>query len=151
MQAESIKLKSGYNIPTLGLGTWRLTGKLCEETVKKALELGYRHIDTAEIYGNEEQIGRAIRGYDRSGLFLVSKAWMTSLGRDGLIRACEKTLRRLGTSYIDLYLVHWPNDRFPITETMLGMEELVKRGMARSIGISMLCALGGRNPHQIKS
>ena len=71
MDKKTIKLRSGYSMPVLGLGTWQLTGKLGEESVKKAIELGYRHIDTAEIYGNEEVIGRAIKGFNRSELFLV--------------------------------------------------------------------------------
>jgi diketogulonate reductase-like aldo/keto reductase len=136
MQEKAVKLESGHRMPVLGLGTWQMAGKVCEETVRKALELGYRHIDTAEAYGNQKEIGRAMKGFDRPELFLVSKAWTSNLGRDKIIRACERTLRELGTSYLDLYLIHWPNESVPISETMAGMEELVKSGMVRSIGIS---------------
>lgn len=136
MDKKSLKLRSGYRMPVLGLGTWQLTGKLCEETVRKALELGYRHIDTAELYGNEEEIGRAIRGSDRSGLFLVSKVWASNLRRGDVLKACESSLKLLGTSYLDLYLIHWPSERIPLEETMGAMGELVDKGMVRSIGIS---------------
>jgi diketogulonate reductase-like aldo/keto reductase len=136
MEAGNLKLKSGHGMPVLGLGTWNLTGKRCEEIVRKALELGYRHIDTAEIYGNEGEIGRAIEGFGRSSLFITSKVWLTELGRDRLLRSCAASLKRLGTDYLDLYLVHWPNDKVPLSETMGAMAELVERGMVRSVGVS---------------
>lgn len=136
MDKKGIKLGSGHRIPVLGLGTWQLTGSLCEKIVRKAIELGYRHIDTAEIYGNEGDVGRAIKGFDRSDLFLVSKVWASNLRWDDVIKACEASLKLLGISYLDMYLIHWPNDRIPIEETMGAMEELVKKGMVRSIGIS---------------
>jgi diketogulonate reductase-like aldo/keto reductase len=123
-------------MPVLGLGTWRMSGHECEETVKLALEMGYRHIDTAELYMNEVEIGRAIKGFGRSKLFIVSKVWMSNLHRKDLLDSCAKSLERLGTPYVDLYLLHWPNDSIPIKETMVAMGELVDHGMARSIGIS---------------
>lgn len=135
-QEKSLRLKSGHPMPVLGLGTWMLSGKRCEEVVRKALELGYTHIDTAEFYDNEEEIGRAIDGFERSELFITSKVWRTNLRLKDTITACEKTLKRLGTSYVDLYLIHWPNDGIPIAETMKAMKELVDRGMVRSVGIS---------------
>ncbi len=135
-QEKSLRLKSGHPMPVLGLGTWMLSGKRCEEIVRKALELGYTHIDTAEFYDNEEEIGRAIDGFERSELFITSKVWRTNLRLKDTITACEKTLKRLGTSYVDLYLIHWPNDGIPIAETMKAMKELADRGMVRSVGIS---------------
>lgn len=136
MNEKGLKLSSGYRMPVLGLGTWQLTGKQCEEAVRKALELGYRHIDTAELYLNEKEIGRAIGGFDRSGLFLVSKVWSSNLRRGDLLKACESSLKLLGISYLDLYLIHWPSHSVPLEETMDAMGELVDKGLVRSIGIS---------------
>jgi diketogulonate reductase-like aldo/keto reductase len=123
-------------MPVLGLGTWELTGKTCEKIVSKALELGYRHIDTAELYRNETEIGKAIRGFDRSQLFITSKVGSSNLWADDLLEACKASLDRLGTDYLDLYLVHWPNDAIPIEQTMKGMQKLVDEGRVRSIGVS---------------
>lgn len=133
---QDYKLLSGYAMPVLGLGTWGLVGSACERTVSKALELGYRHIDTAELYGNEAQIGRAIRGADRASLFLTSKVASENLRTDDVLRACSQSLERLGTHYLDLYLVHWPNDEIPIEETMEAMDTLVEQGRVRSVGVS---------------
>lgn len=133
---RSYKLLSGYSMPALGLGTWRLVGVACERIVSQALELGYRHIDTAELYGNEPEIGRAIRNVERGGLFLTSKVSSANLRTNDVIRACTQSLERLGTGYLDLYLVHWPNDEIPVEETMEGMQYLVEEGMIRSIGVS---------------
>jgi len=133
---KAIRLRSGFEMPVLGLGTWELTGRKCTETVKKALEMGYKHIDTAEYYGNEKETGRAISGFDRSEIFITSKVWMTHLKHDDVIKACEASLKRLGTSYLDLYLIHWPNEKISLSETMKAMEHLVKDGKVRSVGIS---------------
>ncbi len=134
--SQSQKLLSGYTMPVLGLGTWRLVGVACERIVSKALELGYRHIDTAELYGNEAEIGRTIRSVERGSLFLTSKVSSANLRTKDVIRACTNSLERLGTDYLDLYLVHWPNDEIPIEETMEAMQYLVEEGMIRSIGVS---------------
>jgi len=130
------ELLSGYSMPVLGLGTWHLVGLACERMVSKAVELGYRHIDTAELYGNEAEIGRAIRGVERESLFLTSKVSGANLRTNDVIRACTKSLERLGTDFLDLYLIHWPNDEVPIEETMDGMQYLIEEGMIRSIGVS---------------
>ena len=133
---NTIMLKSGFRIPVLGMGTWRLADKVCEDSIKKALELGYRHIDTAELYANESDVGRAISGYEREELFITSKVWRTNLAHGDVIKACQGSLRRLGTSYLDLYLIHWPIKEVPIEETLGAMHELVEKGMVRSVGIS---------------
>jgi diketogulonate reductase-like aldo/keto reductase len=133
---HSFKLPSGYSMPVLGLGTWRLVGVACERIVSKALELGYRHIDTAELYGNEAEIGRVIRSVERGDLFLTSKVSSENLRTNDVVRACTGSLKRLGTGYLDLYLIHWPNDEIPIAETMEGMQYLVEEGMVRSVGVS---------------
>ena len=133
---QNYKLLSGYAMPVLGLGTWGLVGSACGRMVSKALELGYRHIDTAQLYGNEAQIGGAIRHVKRASLFLTSKVASENLRTDDVLRACSQSLERLGTDYLDLYLVHWPNDEIPIEETMEAMETLVEQGRVRSVGVS---------------
>lgn len=132
---QKYELLSGYAMPVLGLGTWQLVGFAGTRIVSRAIELGYRHIDTAELYGNESEIGQAIGGVDRSELFLVSKVSSSHLHTNDVIRACRGSLKRLGTDYLDLYLIHWPNDEIPIGETMEGMQYLVEEGMVRSIGV----------------
>lgn len=130
------KLKSGYLMPVLGMGTWQLTGKFCEKAVKWALEMGYTHIDTSDDYMNEERIGRAIKDFERTRLFITSKVDDSKLHRNDLIQSCKETLERLGTEYVDLYLLHRPNPTIPIEESMEAMEELVQRSRVRSVGIS---------------
>jgi hypothetical protein len=118
------KLLSGHSMPVLGLGTWGLAGSACERIVSKALELGYRHIDTAQLYGDEAEIGRA-------SVFLTSKVASENLRPDDVLWACTGSLERLGSDYLDLYLIHWPNDEIPIEETMDAMQSLVEQGMVR--------------------
>jgi diketogulonate reductase-like aldo/keto reductase len=133
---QTYELKSGFAMPVLALGTWELRGDECVLTVQDAVELGYRHIDTAELYENEAEIGQALRDADRGQLFITSKVANSHLRREDLLKACEASLKRLGTEYIDLYLVHWPNDDVPIAETMKAMKELVEAGKVRSVGLS---------------
>lgn len=123
-------------MPVLGMGTWKLTGKPCEKAVRWGLELGYTHIDTSDDYMNEEWIGKAIWGLDRSRLFITSKVDDSKLHRNDLIQSCKETLEKLGTKYVDLYLIHRLNPTVPIEESMEAMEELVKRSRVRSVGIS---------------
>src|SRR5690606_7311399 len=118
----------------LGLGTHELEGRACEHAVAEALDLGYRHIDTAEGYGNERSIGAAIRGADRAGIFLTSKVSPDHLRPADVVRACEGSLCRLGTDYLDLYLVHWPNREVPIAETFEALISLRASGLLRSRG-----------------
>ncbi len=133
---QDYELRSGYAMPVLGLGTWQLTGSACERIVHKAIELGYRHIDTAELYGNETEVGRAIRGIKRDRLFITSKVASEHLWANDVIGACKRSLDRLDTHYLDLYLIHWPNDQIPIGQTMEGMQYLVEEKLVRSIGVS---------------
>lgn len=130
------KLRSNYEIPVLGLGTWELLGEKCRKAVIKALELGYKHIDTAEIYGNESEIGEAIRGFSRGDIFITSKVMPDNLHYNNVLKSCEKTLRRLKTNYLDLYLIHWPNPNIPLKETFRAMKRLHEEGKVRSIGVS---------------
>lgn len=134
--SPTYRLKSGYDMPVLGLGTWELTGSKCEETVRKALDLGYTHIDTAELYENEAEIGQALKGTNREKLFIVSKAAGKHLAHDDVLKACERSLDKLGTDYLDLYLLHWPNDSVPLEETLDAMQQLADKGRIRSAGLS---------------
>lgn len=131
----SVELKTGNSMPIFGLGTWQLTGDDCEKAVKKALEIGYTHIDTSDDYENEEEIGRAIDGFQRDRIFITSKVDDSKLRKDDVVKACEASLKRLGTDYLDLYLIHRPNPAIPISETMEGMKTIVDRGLVRNIGI----------------
>jgi len=133
---KTLKLKNGVSIPVIGLGTWKSTGQKCMLAVKKAIELGYRHIDTAEAYGNQNEIGRAIEGFDRKQLFITSKKFRDDLSYDAIVQSCETTLNELRTTYLDLYLVHWPNRRFPMKETLSAMACLRDEGKIRSFGVS---------------
>lgn len=128
----------GYAVPTLGFGTWRLTGREAERAVATALDVGYRHLDTAEIYENEAEVGRALHasGVDREAVFLTTKVWHDHLRRTDLLRATEASLRRLGTDYVDLLLVHWPTDAVPLKETLDALQEVRAQGSARLIGVS---------------
>ena len=136
VEIPTLPLEHGGAIPQLGLGTWRVSGSGGADTVAEALDLGYRHIDTAEMYDNEAAIGRAIAGVDRSELFLTSKVWPNHLRSGNVVEACEGSLRRLGTDYLDLYLIHWPNPEVPVAETVAAMESLRADGRIRSWGVS---------------
>lgn len=135
---DRIKSIRGVAVPTIGIGTWNLRGARGQSAVEMALELGYRHIDTAEMYRNESEIGHAIAvsGVPREELFLVSKVWRTNLRRDEVLGACDDSLKRLGVEALDLYLIHWPSRAVPIEETMEAMDELVSSGRTRTIGVS---------------
>ncbi|MFP4416854.1 MAG: aldo/keto reductase [Chitinivibrionales bacterium] len=135
---QSFKMKSGYEIPQLGFGTWELTGSNCRKAIPVALDIGYTHIDTAAMYGNEKEIGAGLKdaGADRSKLFITSKVPYRRLHHDQVIGQCEQSLRDIGTDYFDLYLIHWPNSSVPMDETFDAMAELVEQGKVRSIGVS---------------
>jgi len=140
--------KTGKMIPAIGLGTWGIGGFETPdysrddeyvELLKKAIEMGYTHIDTAEYYGaghTEELVGRAIKFFRREDLFIVSKVWPNHLRRDDLLRSLEATLRRLDTDYVDLYLIHWPNPEVPLEETLDAMAEGVRMGLIKHVGVS---------------
>ena len=130
------ELRDGHPMPAFGLGTWALRGSRCTTIVKRAIELGYKHIDTADMYGNHEAVGKALKGFDRSTIFLTSKVQPRRLRYQDVIQDCNRSLRELGTEYLDLYLIHWPNERIPIQETLRAFNELVDAGKVRSIGVS---------------
>jgi methylglyoxal/glyoxal reductase len=132
------KLNNGVEIPLLGLGVYQSPpGKTTERAVSCALKIGYRHIDTASLYGNESDVGRALRqsGLRRDEVFITTKVWKSEQGYDRTLQACERSLRRLGLAYLDLYLIHWPVQRMSI-ETWKAMVELLQEGKARAIGVS---------------
>jgi len=128
----------GAAVPALGLGTWQLTGERCYDTVSTALELGYRHVDTAQYYGNERQVGRAIADsdVDRDDIFLTTKIKPGDAARDDLLDAARTSLDRLGTDYVDLLLLHWPNPLVDVTETLGAMATLREEGAIRHAGVS---------------
>lgn len=128
----------GEGIPALGFGTWQLQGEACTEAVADALDLGYRHIDTAEAYGNEEEVGRGIRrsGVDRDEIFLTTKVWWKDLSHDECLRAAEESLRKLGLFQVDLLLIHWPDPTVPLDEPLEAMQELKNDGKIRHMGVS---------------
>jgi len=137
---ESIKLNNGTYIPSIGFGTSLITGDECIEVIKNAIEIGYRHIDTASIYGNEIEIGKAIKEskIDRKELFITSKVWKDSMGYENTLRSFENSLKKLDLEYIDLFLIHWPNnkDEKINIETWRALETLYKEGKVKAIGVS---------------
>lgn len=128
----------GADIPSLGLGTYRLSGGTCRRAVETALEAGYRHVDTAEYYDNERAVGEAITAssVDREDVFLTTKVWRSHLQADDVRTAAEASLERLGVEYVDLLLIHWPNPRVPVGETLEAMATLREEGAVRHIGVS---------------
>ncbi len=123
-------------IPALGLGTWPLSGKQCEKVVRSALELGYRHFDTASYYANHAEIGRAIKGFPRQELFLVSKIIFDELNPTHVRGAFLRILEELQTSYLDLLLIHWPSETIPAEDTLVEMAKLKNDKLIRHIGVS---------------
>jgi diketogulonate reductase-like aldo/keto reductase len=124
---------TGIMVPEIGTGVWRYSGGV--EPLRRAIEVGAFLIDTAEMYGTENVVGEAIKGI-RERTFIATKVSGDHLHYDDVLRAAEASLRRLDTSYIDLYQIHWPNSYVPIQETMRAMEALVDRGLVRYIGVS---------------
>ncbi len=140
---KKVVLSDGTELGNLGIGTWYMgdSQRAREEEIKSiryAIDNGVTTIDTAEMYGNgrsELLVGEAIKGYDRKKLFIISKVLPSNAGRGRIFQACEKTLERLGTDYLDLYLLHW-RGMIPFEETIECMEELVRRGKIRRWGVS---------------
>lgn len=128
----------GVEVPALGLGTWLLEGEECEEAVADALALGYRHIDTAQMYRNEAEVGRGIArsGVSRDEIWLTTKVWMENAAFDDVLRSTEASLRRLDVEYVDLLLLHWPSESVPLSETLSAMRRLQEDGAARHLGVS---------------
>jgi len=142
------ELYDGKKIPVIGLGTWAMGGeeqkdtshdKECISAIRKALDIGYKLIDTAEMYGQghtEELVGKAIKGFDRDELFITSKVWLTNLRYKDVLKSFKKSLKRMKIDYLDLYLIHWPNPEIPMEETFEALNELVSKDFTRYIGVS---------------
>lgn len=128
----------GTRVPKVGLGTWQLTGESCYETVSTALDLGYRHIDTAQLYENQTAVGRAVADadVDREDVFLTTKLSPRNAGYDDAIESAKASLERLDTPYVDLLLLHWPNPLVSVSKTMAAMDRLVERGLVYNVGVS---------------
>ena len=135
---KNIKLASGHEVPILGLGTWQLKGGQCQRIVKEAVELGYTHIDTAWMYQNQREIGKAIRDVhiDREDIFLTTKIWHTHLKYAEVLAQFEECLSDLQMDYVDLLLIHHPSGSVPVAETFDAFQELYDAGQVKSIGIS---------------
>ena len=129
---------NGARIPAIGFGTWTLTGAPCADLVRRALGCGYRHIDTADLYDNEEAVGEGIRasGVPRNDIFLTTKVWYTNLADGDLQRSAETSLRKLDVDDVDLLLIHWPSKSIPLAESIKALDETKERGLARHIGVS---------------
>lgn len=144
--AKCFKLSNGYEIPQVGFGTWQTpNGETATQAVKAALQCGYRHIDTAAIYGNEKSVGEGIRksGVCREDLFVTSKVWNIERGYEKTLAAFDKTLADLGLEYLNLYLIHWPANEKQFEnwqeinkDTWRAMETLYLEGKIKSIGVS---------------
>ncbi len=126
------------DVPKLGLGTWRMQGPTCRNAVATALDLGYRHIDTAQAYGNERQVGHAIENadVDREDVFLTTKVWPMHRKYDAIVNSVHESLARLGTDYVDLLLIHWPNPAASTRDVMRALSDVRDDGLTRHIGVS---------------
>lgn len=135
--ASTVDLPGGVAMPVLGLGTAGASGRACVAAVEEALAAGIRLLDTASLYGNEREVGRAVResGLPREDLFVTTKVASRDQGVRATIDACEESLRRLGLSYVDLYLIHWPSRRKRL-DAWRAMETLLELGKVRAIGVS---------------
>lgn len=134
---QSVKCK-GAEIPAIGLGTWPMRGAGCNKIVEEALALGYRHIDTAQMYGNEADVGEAARmsGLPREEIFITTKVEREWASSKDLPRSVEDSLRRLRLDFVDLLLIHWPNPSVPVAETVNALLEMKRLGRTRHIGVS---------------
>jgi len=129
---------NGANIPALGFGTFRIPGDDVLRILPKAIQLGFRHVDTAQIYGNEAEVGQAIAqsGVSRNEIFLTTKVWVDKYRHADFIASVDESLKKLKTDYVDLLLLHWPQSDVPIAERMGSLNEVKKAGKVKNIGIS---------------
>ena len=129
---------NGAKIPLLGLGTWDLRGRTCARMVEQALRLGYPHIDTAEMYDNEREVGEGLRasGVRRDSVFITTKIWPSHFKARDLERTARECLERLRLSEVDMLLLHWPNPQVPLAETIGALCKVKREGLARHIGVS---------------
>jgi 2,5-diketo-D-gluconate reductase B len=131
-----IRLSSGQEMPALGLGTYRLHGAECVRSIEHALEVGYRLIDTAQAYGNQEFVGEGIKKIERESLFLTSKLWITDLSSKRVAPAIECMLKELDVDYLDMLLIHWPGSKKEIRDSLEKVVEAKERGLIKVVGVS---------------
>lgn len=134
-----IKIFSKIEVPAIGFGTWELTGHSCRKAILHALDIGYRHVDTARAYGNEKDVGAALEeaGISRDDVFLTTKIEPQNLAADKVLKCMDESLENLKTDYVDLLLIHWPSpEQVPLQETLEAMKLLKADGKTRSIGVS---------------
>jgi 2,5-diketo-D-gluconate reductase B len=129
---------NGMRMPRIGLGTWPMKGAECQAAVESAIALGYRHVDTAEMYGNEDAVGAGIAGsgLPRGEIFLTTKIWWDKPDGDAIRRAFDASLARLATPYVDLLLIHWPSPELDLADALKGLSAIRAEGRAKSIGVS---------------
>jgi 2,5-diketo-D-gluconate reductase B len=129
---------NGAKIPAIGLGTWELSGRTCARLVEQALRLGYRHIDTAQVYENEREVGEGLRAsrVKRDEVFVTTKIWTNHFAPNDLERSTKESLTKLRLSEVDLLLLHWPNPHVPLSETLGALAHAKQLGMAKHIGVS---------------
>lgn len=135
MQFLSIQ---GAKLPALGFGTWQLQGETCVKAVRQAIDVGYRHIDTAQIYDNEIEVGRGIADsrVARTELFVTTKLWTSNFSAARVAASMEESLAKLRMDYVDLFLMHWPNPAVPLKETLDALQELLSKGKTKAVGVS---------------
>jgi 2,5-diketo-D-gluconate reductase B len=136
--AAHVVEKHGARIPLIGLGTWELRGRTCTRVVEQALQLGYRHVDTAELYDNEGEVGEGLRaaGIAREDVFVTTKVWPSHFAPRDLERSAQASVERLRLSHVDLLLLHWPNPQIPLRDTLGALCKVKRAGLARHIGVS---------------
>ena len=129
---------NGARIPAIGLGTWELSGRTCARVVEQALRLGYRHIDTAQAYENEREVGDGVRasGVRRDDIFITTKVWTNHFAPNDLERSVKESLVKLRLPAVDLVLLHWPNPHVPLAETLGALGHAKRLGLTRHIGVS---------------
>jgi len=129
---------NGAKIPAIGLGTWELSGRTCARVVEQALRLGYRHVDTAQVYDNEREVGEGVRasGIRRDDVFVTTKVWTNHFAPHDLERSVKESLVKLRLSSVDLLLLHWPNSHVPLEETLGALSHAKRMGLTRHIGVS---------------
>jgi len=149
MSHPTRQLPSGDELPIVGVGTWNIDGDTVRDSVRAGLDAGATHVDTAEGYKNEHEIGDAIADYNREDLFLTSKVLPKHLDYESVIESCAASLDRLGTDYLDLYLIHWPNPAISLRETLDAMATLHDEGLIRNVGVSNFSAYQLSAAHHI--
>jgi 2,5-diketo-D-gluconate reductase B len=129
---------NGANIPLLGLGTWDIRGDVCKRIVEQALRFGYRHVDTAQAYENEREVGEGVKNSSlpRDQIHVTTKVWWTQLAPADLLRSTRESLVKLKLDYVDLLLIHWPNPSVPLDQTIAALCKAKREGMTKHIGIS---------------